>query len=277
MIALLAMPEDPTALPGWLDGTLLGPDLPQLVEELRVVHRPGAKPNLDAVLGGSRDEFLARGFSALPRAVRSQLLRNPDLLLELPELVYRDGGHFWFAEPLPPDEQARSEQVAANVYAALRSAEPRRTSGGRWAERVGWVAALAAAVVVAVTVFGSGTASAGWGFNKIAELPRTGGAKAVYAKLADLADEWNKKPTDDRLSLAKRLTEFRLGCSALQAATDLPLPAAEVAWLKTRCREWSDRIDGHLRDLDATGDVAAVRAAATATAVSIARELRERV
>ena len=145
-------------------------------------------------------------------------------------------------------------------------------------ERAAWVAALAAAVLVAVTVFAPapGPSPTGWGFNKIAELPRDTDAKAVYAKLADLSDEWNKKPTDDRLALAKRLTEFRLGCSALQAANDLPLSAVEVAWLKGRCAEWANRIDGHLRDLDATGDVAAVRAAATATAAGIARELRER-
>ena len=73
---------------------------------------------------------------------------------------------------------------------------------------------------------------------------------------------------------AERLSEFRLGCSALQAANDLPLSAVEVAWLKGRCAEWANRIDGHLRDLDATGDVVAVRTAATAT--GIARELRER-
>ena len=66
-------------------------------------------------------------------------------------------------------------------------------------------------------------------------MPRDTDAKAVYAKLADLSDEWNKKPTEDRLALAKRLTEFRLGCSALQAANNLPLSAAEDAWLKGRC------------------------------------------
>lgn len=273
MTALLAMPDDPTAIPGWLDGMLLGAELPDLVAELRHVHRPGPPPPLAAVLGRSREVFLAGGFAAVPSATRKDLLRNPDVLSELAELVFTEGGEHWLGGPLAPLEQARAEKVAANVSAALRSAEPRRGSG--WAERVGWVAAMAAAVLVAVTAFGTGSASAGWGFAKIAELPRTGGAKAVYAKLADLADEWNKKPTADRLALAKRLTEFRLGCSALQAA-DLPLPAVESRWVKDRCTEWAALLDGHLRDLDATGDVPAVRVAATATAAGIARELRGR-
>lgn len=279
MIALLAMPEDPAAVPDWLDRQLLGPDLPALVAELRAVHRPGAKPNLTAVLGRHRQAFLDGGLSALPTAVRSSLLRNPDLLLELPDLLYAEGGDFWFDAPLTAEEEARAARVAANVAAALKS-EPRR-GAGRWIERTGWVLAMAAAVMVAVFVTRGWeqrpepVAAAGWGFNKIAELPRDAGAKVVFAKLADLADEWGKKPTDDRLALAKRLTEFRLGCSVLQAA-DLPLPAAEARWVKGRCIEWAALIDGHLRDLDASGDVQAVRTAAKGTADAIARELRSR-
>ena len=46
--------------------------------------------------------------------------------------------------------------------------------------------------------------------------------------------------------------------------------------MKDRCTEWAALLDGHLRDLDATGDVPAVRAAAAATAAGIARELRGR-
>lgn len=278
MTALLAMPDDPTGLPGWLDRTLLGPHLPQLVAELRTVHRPGPTPQLDAVLGDDREAFLTGGFAAVSPNVRRNLLRNPNLLHELAELAFADGGDHWLGDPLDPLEQARAEKVAANVHAA-RLAETRQPVR-RWFERAGLVLATAAAVLLAVTVFTAGkdvppVASAGWGFAKIAELPRDAGAKAVFAKLADLADEWGKKPAADRLALAKRLTEFRLGCSALQAA-DLPLPAAESLWVKGRCTGWAALIDGHLRDLDATGDVPAVRAAATATAEAIARELRER-
>lgn len=274
MIALLAMPEDPAAIPGWLDRQLLGPDLPSLVEELRVVHQPGAKPNLDAVLGDSTDQFLVGGFTALPRPVLRQLLRNPDLLLELPELVYAEGSDFWFAEPLDDDLAARAAKVAANVRVAIATQTRQSENRRRWVERAVWGLAIAAAVVVTVNL--TTPAPSGWGFNKIAQLPRTADAKTVYAKLADLADEWNKKPTADRDALAKRLSEFRLGCSKLQGATDLPLPPAEVAWLKGRCTEWASKIDDHLRDLDRTGDVTAVRTAATATATTIARELRER-
>jgi len=279
MTALLAMPDDPVAIPEWLDGALLGPDLPALVAELRAVHRPGPTPRLDAVLGDDHEAFLAGGFSDLRTNVRRTLLRNPDLLPELAELVFAEGGDHWLGGPLDPLEQARAEKVAANVH-ATRLAEKRHPAR-RWFERVGIVLATAAAVLLVVTAFNGrkdnpAVASAGWGFNKISELPRNADAKTVFAKLADLADEWGKKPTDDRLALAKRLTEFRLGCSALRDAK-LPLSAAESEWVKLRCQDWAAEIDKHLRDLDATGDVLAVRTAATATAAAIARELRERV
>jgi len=278
MTALLAMPDDPVAIPEWLDGALLGPDLPALVAELRAVHRPGPTPRLDAVLGADREAFLTGGFAAIPPNVRRNLLRNPNLLPELADSVFAEGGDHWLGGALSPLEQARAEKVAANVHAA-RLAEKRHPAR-RWFERVGIVLATAAAVLLAVTIFNgrkdSAVASAGWGFNKINELPRNADPKAVFARLADLADEWGKKPTADRLALAKRLSEFRLGCSALQAA-DLPLSATESEWVKLRCRDWAAEIDKHLRDLDRTGDVPAVRTAATATAAAIARELRERV
>lgn len=283
MIALFAMPDDPAAIPAWLDRALLGPDLSSLVEELRVVHRPGAKPNLDAVLGTHRRAFLTRGFGALPKTVLRQLLRNPDLLLELPDAVYAEGSDFWFAEPLTAEEEARATTVANRVRAA-RPVETQPGRAWRWAERVWWAVAVAAAVVLTVVVVRPSAkpdeplaaAAPGWGFNKIGELPRNVDSKTVYAKLADLADEWGKKPTDDRLALAKRLTEFRLGCSALQGATDLPLPPADVAWVKGRCREWATLIDGHLRDLDAGEDVPSVRVAAGETVARMAKELRDR-
>ena len=276
MIALLAMPEDPTAIPAWLDRQLLSPDLPGLVEELRIVHRPGRKPDLGDVLGQHRQAFLDGGFSALPRAVRSQLLRNPDLLPEVSELVFAEGGDFWFADPFDSDMEARKTAVAHHVHRAMFT-ELRRPPRTWW--RYAAVSLAAAAAVLLPVMLFNGDAPTpkptGWGFAKVAQLPRNANSKTVYTELAQLADEWNKKPTPDRHALARRLTEFRLGCSDLIAA-DLPLSESETDWVKDRCREWAALIDAHLRDLDATGDVGRVRADSTATASNIARELRTR-
>jgi hypothetical protein len=274
VIALFAMPEDPAEIPGWFTTHLLGPELPAVVGELRAYHRPGPPPTLNAVLGSHRAIFLERGFDALPRDVLSRLLRNPDLLLELPELVYAEGGRVWFASPLSAEEQRRAANVADRAHAALL-AGPRRPSG--WWKYAGVCIATAAAVLLAVWVgggFRTAPAPSGWGFAKLKQVPR-GEPKVTFSELAALVGEWGNKPPTDRESLAKRLSEFRLGCSQLQAA-DLGLPPADSDWLKGRCVAWSAALDGHLRTLDETGDTAAVLAAASETVRGIRGELLQR-
>ncbi len=263
---VLSMPDHPAAVPGWLDRQLVGPHLDQLVAELEVVHGTGHATDLNAILGNSRGVLLSKGFAHVPQRVLSALLTSPALLLELQADVFEFGGPYW-------------QRLTAGSQPTAELRRPARSL--RWLSYVGVSMATAAAVLVAVSLGGgfrpppTAQASSGWGFAKVKELPRDAGQKAVFPKLADLADEWGNKTTDDRLALAKRLTEFRLGCSALQAA-DLNLPPADSDWLKERCLAWSAAIDRHLRDLDTTGDVVAVRTAATDTARGIAAELRQR-
>jgi hypothetical protein len=278
MIALFSMPEDPEALSRWLDEQLVGPHLHDLVAELQAVHRPGPAPQLRAVLGGHWNAFLERGFAALPPQVVSELLRNPSLLPELAERVFEEGDHHWFGTVLSPEEEARARRVAAAVGAQRRAGAAKSLRLRLWFSHFG-VALATAAVLVAVNLGGglrtpAPAPSPSWGFAKVHQLAR-GEPKSTFRALADLAQEWKNKPTDDRASLARRLSEFRLGCSTLQA-TDLGLPADEARWLKLRCLDWSAAIDRHLRELDETGDVAAVRAAALETINGIVAELRQR-
>jgi hypothetical protein len=78
------------------------------------------------------------------------------------------------------------------------------------------------------------------------------------------------------VELARQLSDFRQGCSALLLAQDLPLSAPQREWLKLRCGDWAAAIDDHLRRLEATRDVAGVRTAADVTLTGIVKELRER-
>lgn len=279
MIALLSMPDDPEALLRWLDKQLVGPHLDDLVAELQAVHRPGPAPELAAVLGGHWDVFMNGGFAALPPQVVGDLLRNPSLLRELSERVFEEGGNHWFGTTLSPEEEFRARRVAAAVAAQLQKRTAPAVRLRPWLSYVGVALATAAAVLVAMNLGGGLRTPApapapSWGFAKVNQLARDD-PKAIFAALADLAQEWGKKPTDDRASLARRLSEFRLGCSTLQA-TDLGLPADDAQWLRRRCLDWSAAIDRHLRELDETGDVAAVRAAVLQTINGIVTELRQR-
>jgi hypothetical protein len=278
MSRLLAMPDDPAALPGWLDRQLVGPHLPRLVAELRVLHRPGPKPELGAVVGRHRAGFLEGGFATLPRPVLSQLLCNPDLLAELAPVVFAEGGDYWFSRPPDPALEGRAERVAGRVLDRVRNEPARPRARRRWLEYAAVSFATAAAVLLAINLVPPGITKAGpgWGFAKIHDLPRSGGPRAVYAKLADLADEWGGKHPADPPALAQRLIEFRHGCAALQLASDLPLSDDERRWVKLRCGDWAAEFDRHLRTLEQSGDTERVWAAASDTVRRISAELRGR-
>jgi hypothetical protein len=282
---VLTIPEDPDGLPGWLERQLVGPDLDRLVAELTVVHgRPPSRASLAAVLAGHRERVLAAGLGELPRPALCQLLRQPDLLPELQHMVLSEGGPYWDGIRDDPAESGAAERVTKRVMRAVAAeSRPPRVPGRRSAW-VGYAAtALATAALVLAAVYLGGPppgvaprASAVWGFARVKELPRNAGDAAVLSRLADLAQEWaNQRPTDAD-GLARRLMEFRLGCSVLLLDDDLPLSAPQQKWLRLRCGDWAAALDALLRRLDETRDVAGVRAAADATVAGIARELRDR-
>jgi len=285
---LLDIPDDPAVVPGWLEAELLGPRLGRLVAELDAVHRPASEPLFDDVLAAHAPAVLARGLAALPRPALRLLLRNPVLLAELRDLVLADGGPYWDRYLVTPETTAAADRVAERVRTALAPAEPTRPRG-RWLGYAGTAAATAAAVLAAVYLLGGVRGPAlvgpdrppevaqagGWGLARVGALPPADDT-ATLAALARLADEWKKKRPETPTDLARRLVEFREGCAAIQLATDLPLTDANRRWLRLRCADWADEVDAHLRALEATRDVPAVRAAADATADRIARELRAR-
>ncbi|HKI30774.1 MAG TPA: hypothetical protein VKA46_02700 [Gemmataceae bacterium] len=287
---ILSIPDDPDAIPGWLERQLLGPDLERLVRELSVLHpAPADPPTLPEAIGGYREEILHSGLAAVPRPVLSLLLRTPALLPELQELVFTQGGSYWDEVSADPDLTARADRVVRRVRRVLEAnpgAPPARRRG-RWLIGHAVTALAAAAAVLAALYLGGWrpqppppppktTSGPGWGFTKIEQLPRDGGDTAVLRRLADLAAEWSNQRPDDVAGLDRRLIEFRAGCSALLLADDLPLSPENRKWLRLRCEDWAAAIDGHLRTLEETRDAVAVRAAADSTVRQIVAELRAR-
>ncbi len=119
-------------------------------------------------------------------------------------------------------------------------------------------------------------APSGWGWQRADAFP-TGATRAEYlTQLADRAEEWFKKRPDTPEALARRLGEFRQGCSALQFAAHAPLPEADREWLRERCRVWSRRFDEQRAQVEEAGDTAATRAAADATVRQLVTALRTR-
>ena len=95
-------------------------------------------------------------------------------------------------------------------------------------------------------------------------------------RLADAAGEWFKKRPDDPIALARRIGEFRQGCSVLILSPHKPLSAQDRAWLVEKCRAWAAKLDAHLAALEGGASAAKVRDDADATINKLIEALRDR-
>ncbi|CAN5426455.1 hypothetical protein BH11PLA2_BH11PLA2_11630 [soil metagenome] len=284
-LAVYNLPDDVVQQPRWLDEQLVGDRLGDLIAELAAANNsPPLTVSVRTLLGKYVSAVLERGLSALPAEAVQQLLRQPHHLFELQEMVMIEGGPYWAKLPRPNAFQERVRQsfqklpLTGTPIVPLSLARPRRLPSA-------WLVSLATAAVVLVTVFGgmqlmkppvptTPVASVGWGWAKPDALPKSTDAKTYLNELANAADEWFKKTPEDSVALAKRINEFRQGCSVLLLADHKALNAEQQSWLKDRCRKWATKFDDSLAKLEAGGSVETVRGEADATAKALVTALR---
>jgi hypothetical protein len=104
-------------------------------------------------------------------------------------------------------------------------------------------------------------------------------APAYLERLADSATEWyQERPDDpdDPVALARRIGDFRQGCSVLILAEHEPLPAEDRKWLAEKCRAWAAKLDSHLAAVEAGEDPRKVRAGVDETVRNLVEALRQR-
>jgi hypothetical protein len=294
----IEIPDEATALPGWLEQHLVGADLGTLVAELEAVHGPVAKVlPLDQVLGRHREDVLARGLGVLSANRLRRFLRQPRLLLELQELILTSGGPFWLHRAASATEHRPAVERGWHRLAATLAPEPTRTGAGAtpsaptradrspWS-RLRWIVSLATAAVLLGVVLvplwrgqhpGAGVAAtAGWGWSRPGALPQDLPRGDYLNRLADGAEEWFHQRPDEPLALARRIAEFRQGCSVLILSPHRPLPAVDRAWLVEKCRGWAAQFDGYLAAVEAGQDPREVRSQADETVHRLIAVLHER-
>jgi len=295
----LDIPDDSSGLPSWLDRHLVGLDLAALVAELEAVHGPAMVPpvSLDQVLVARRDAILEQGLVALPADRLRTLLRCPTLLLDLQELILVEGGPYWRGLGQPSAEHRdlieRGRRGLENSFTAKggaasshRSDVLSKATPVAWYRRPWAVGLATAASVLAIVVYERAarpvvpnvTATAGWGWNRpdalmeMEDVPPSD----YLDRLADAASEWFKKRPENRVAMARRIVEFRQGCSVLILADHKPLSARERTWLVEKCRDWATKLDAHLAAVKAGRDPLQVRAEVDETVNSLIRALRDR-
>jgi hypothetical protein len=306
----LDLPCDPSDLATWLEDRLLGPGLRDLVDDLAAAAGSAAPTHLSApeLLGGAQAAVLERGLGAMAPGSLLALLDHPHLLLDLQELVFADGGPYW-DRPAPAafaDLKARGRERLRKFLRVdeLARPAPARAQRGRFAQPyLGWMAAAASLLALAFTLQlrAPGTQpttqvvqpgaegprppsapanavllSGGWGWSKPGVLPRDVGPREYLLALASAAEEWSKRSPDSPDALARRLGEFRMGCSTILLADHPPLSAFERDWLLEHCRHWAEQIDELVTSLEQNRDVSQIRAEADSIVSRLAKAIRDR-
>jgi hypothetical protein len=300
-LVAMTIPDDPTELAGWLDRLVVGPDLGRLVAELTAVHGEpvGGAADPEEVLGTQVQAVLAGGLGhAAPAAVR-QLLIRPRSLLALQERILTEGGSYWDAlANSQPELDELAESGLGRVVAALagrsvneeavvlRPAPPTTMVPPAWYGRPWFVSLATAAAVLACVYTGArqfglfSTAAnppaVAWGWARPGALPEDAPPAAYLNGLADAAGDWSKKRPDDPAGLARRIGEFRQGCSALILAEHKPLSEKDRQWLKERCRTWAGKLDLQLTALEAGEEPLKVRDNVDAIVKRLVDALHER-
>jgi hypothetical protein len=307
MLLSMTIPDDPAELAAWLEQRLTAPDFGRFVAELTALHPDTPRESLPArqLLGAHLREALDAGLRRVPVDVLRQLLRRPDTLTELQELLLTEGGRYWDdvlqrAEGWQPlVESGRHslggllgpdpEVVKFTKQNARPPADPvtlpfrKPEKGYRRLALFGAALAACVAVVVTVLVLNRGQApvdpppSVAWGWAKPGGIPSGEQKPQEYlTRLASSGEEWFEKRPDDVAGLKQRLTEMLQGCGMLIAAKHQPLAKADQDWLVERCRVWAGKFDEQLAALAGGADVLQVREQADVTVRNLARALRAR-
>ena len=305
---ILDLPESHNEQVDWLERAMLGSDCNRVIAELSAVF---GNASLD-LTEAERQAVLESGLRELTPERFRQLLKAPTTLRALQQDVIEFGGDHWNSIALHPS-QADIIQRAQPVMQSVQQTPTSSTSTNRrssqiWASTftgaaVGSLVTAAALLVmlsannnqqdnqtnqsVEVAVNSSTDNSEGWGFEKFANSDDvsddvSGNVKATdvdrknyLEKIAVAAEAWSNKRPDTPAALAKRLGEFRMGCSAIILANH-PLPAADQDWLKDRCTKWASAIENHLAELEGGMSVQEVTSRVDATVTKIAAAIKGR-
>lgn len=287
-LAVKMMPDDPTRLARWLDAQLVGDRLIDLVEELTVVHAATKSVvTLRDLLGERIDSVVDSGLANLSVDALRSLLRNPQLFLELQEIVYLDGGEYWKQIARPQSLMNRGVESWGTISSRLPNSLPivslnvAKSSGRKWYKYFAVSIATAAVVLLSIVFVEQfrpknepNFATINWGWAKPNGLPKNLDAKGYLNSLADTAQEWSNQKPDTPSTLAKRILEFREGCSVLLLADHGALPEVQRTQLKDRCRKWAAKLDASLARLEAGEDVTKCRSEVDSTVQSLIEYLR---
>lgn len=267
------------ALNAWLDAQLVGLHLRNLIDELYALNDqrealsrstaplenfpPGRIQSLDEILNPDLLSRVRReGTSALHQSKIQALFRSPDVLLDLQEDIFINGGAYWQTVP----RTAEHNRLATLDFEALRekkgAAEAptstpalvsmREPSSQILVERKSWKNAVFAATVLAMSVLvtlavlnpSREPQMSGTGFGTPGLLDNNVDSQLEYFQRMSVANgEWLKKSRNDSAELLAALKSYSQDCQILIDSKHPALDDRHERWLKSKCGEWKGKID----------------------------------
>lgn len=268
-LAITTMPDNPKDWPLWLEAQLVGDRLGEVVAELSVFQQPSTAISLSEVIGKNQADVLAKGLCVLSPDQIRQIIAHPKLLFALQELVLIEGCDYWQKQPVSFESLYLVEKQwhtitektsSAIVTLAATKSDKRRANP--------WLVAFAtaASVLAAVIVFDQlrvketpQVAAIQWGWSKPDALPNNADAKEYYTAMANAGAQWGDQRPENSRDLARRISEFRQGCSTLLLAEHKPLNPQQKKDLIDRCHNWAKKLDDALAKLESEANVENIR------------------
>ncbi len=274
---ILQLPDSFPDRRAWLERQLVGLELGDLVAELVAIHQsrslnPIPSPSLDQAFADQLPQLLNQGLSVLSEKQLGLLLKHPGLLMELQDAVLEQGGRYW--ETVPRSEEFEQRIVAERAALSKKLVErpgtaPTANQGGpaprplasgssspaRW--KPSTLLAIAAALLIGVTLWMSRPSGPTWGFDRSGILTTNVSAGEYLNSLATAAGDWFNKRPEEPPAVATRLREFIHGCETLIDAPHSQLSPEDRAWLVERCRTWKSTLETQLTALEAQSRTAA--------------------
>lgn len=287
---LAHLPDDPVALPGWLEEQLVGDQLGELVAELSgtdLVAPAGAK--VDDSLGADLPAVLEHGLKSLPPSTIRALIKQPGLLLELQELVFLQGGHYWRDLPRPASLIQHSEAVWSRLridkeqphHAVNLPDRPAKRTWARWSLPIGIAASVLAVVLISRQMSQPQPHPpdmpnlASWGWQR--GMPAEREARPYLEQLAAQVEEWSEERPISRETLVARLRQFRQGCDVDMASKHPALNEGQRRSLIERCGKWSGTIDTLIARAANEEDIEPIQQDADDLVAKLAAALRGRI
>ncbi len=312
-IVILEITDSKEELGSWLDRKIVDLHLGQFVKELEFIaadfNPPGYSPeSLEEILGSDREAVLDRGLISLSYDQCAAFLANPQMLLELQELVLIEGGNYWqelFDQAEIPSASSagqKKKKLVASSKPKVHVLQPIVQSPKR--SKMPWIISVAALGLLAIVAYqyqvhvshsansivenpndkksdanpennspAPTMLASTWGWDNPEAFDNSLPPDDYLHELADAAGAWFNSRPDSTSDLKQRLAEFRHGCETLLTAKHTALSEDDREWLRTHCKKWAGEIDQMLADVD-TKEIGEVQKRADQTINQLIREIR---